>query len=168
MWKRYQKIECPDGTIRFVLRNPDKAFPLYAKDYKSNIDSAIQVAKKLEIKLKGQYQNVISGLFAQIDESNKNVQMAIRAVYEDFITNPCKKDEMLTERISLILERENNLRNLYCGLEFVKQLVQKKSDPRIIDKALSRLVCEKNNSHEMNGLEDEFQKGSKNIQIWRE
>jgi hypothetical protein len=167
MWLRYKKIDCPDKTVRFVLRNPNKAFPLYAKDYKSSVDSALKIAEKLKLKLKGEHQIAISGLFAQIDESNKNVQMSIRAVYEDFITNPCQKDKLLTAQINLILERENHLRNLYCGLEYVKQLVTSKSETELIDKAITRLVSE-NATSNGNDVEKEFKKAWSNIKKWEE
>lgn len=167
MWSlRQMKIKCSDGSIRLVFRNPDKAFPFYAKEFKSNVDSALKVAKVLELKLKGQQQSIISGLFAQIDESNKNVQIALNAVYISFTTSPCTKDKWLSEQISLILERENKLRNLFCGLEFIKQLVLKNSEPALIDKAINRLVLANGNEFEET-TKEEFHKTSKNIDKWR-
>ena len=163
---RQMKIKCPDGSLRLVLRNPDRAFPFYAKEYKSSINSALTVAKKLELKLKGQHQSIISGIFAQIDESNKNVQIALNAAYINYTTNPCTKDKWLSDEISLILERENSLRNLFCELEFVKQLVLKKSDTSLIDKAMNRLVSMSEKENEESSTE-EFNKTLNNIDKWK-
>ena len=83
-------IKCKDGGIACVVKDIDKAFPLYAQQFSSKIDSLLDLMK---VKFQGQVDmdhNIVP-IYKNLDSLNGDAAINYRAAYVKFATNPCSE-----------------------------------------------------------------------------
>ena len=101
-------IKCPDGSLRYVYKNMDDAFPLYAKDWKARFDVAVKGLQTIQGSLGGELAHGLSGLLVMLNESNASLQFNCRAIYCTFSVNPCSMDTWLQNQMQELINPDNS------------------------------------------------------------
>ena len=134
-WK-IRKIKCPDGSFRYVYRNIDDVFPLYAKDWKARFDLAIKGLQTLEGALGGELAHKLSGLFFMLNDSNASLQFQCRAAYGTYLVNPCAKDDWLFQRMNEIICLEGSGYKVLDEIHKIEKLYRDGASPEEIRNAI--------------------------------
>jgi hypothetical protein len=155
-----RKEKCKDGTYRTVYKNPDHAFPLYAKDLVLKIHDEMNVLKQIQINAGVDIQQLISGLLFQIDEVNRSMQFHFRAIYLGYICNPCELDKWFAKRVDKIIRTETRMRETMNRLRL--SLAQKQDTRVALSTALNELTTDENTSSS-----EELEKALKESEEWK-
>lgn len=91
MWSFFQKkkIKCPDGSVRFVYRNIDQAFPIHLRDVQSSLSAKLGVDGLAEGAAENKYASDVKALLFHIDETNKSLMLEFRSAYIAYEIHPC-------------------------------------------------------------------------------
>jgi hypothetical protein len=164
-------IKCSDGTERTIFKNPDDAFPLIARNYNKDFKAALlaihELQGKLEGSLSGNFQNNISGFFAELDTANRNIQLALRAVYVTYCTNPCNLDNYLAKETHKILDQENKLRRLQLELQYIESLRLNGKSSNEIEQAMRSSLDKLSEEESKADSSIEFRNVKERISEWR-
>lgn len=87
------KVKCPDGSVRYVYRNIDKAFPMFLGDIKNEISAGIKNKEFGSANATKKYNSDIRSILIQIDETNQSMMLNFRVAYIGFESNPCQNSE---------------------------------------------------------------------------
>lgn len=113
------KQRCPDGTIRHIHKNIDKAMPLALKDMQTKFDADLSTQKKSLGLLNVEYADKISGLLYAINEQNQSLMMGFRLAYIAYQSDPCNNNEYLihqAEELNLGQQKLMELKTQISGL----------------------------------------------------
>lgn len=84
---KYKTIPCPDGTIRNVLKNPNEFMQTYAKQWKSDLETAVSTSQ--DVKVKNFLSNKIVNISGDLDQYNTQLRLSMQAIYYAYWSNPC-------------------------------------------------------------------------------
>lgn len=116
-WIKRFKRKCPDGTIHWVYRNINDAFPLIVVDKDTSFNSKVNVEGVGQTELGTKYVSKIKGLLFELDSANQNIMIEFRAVYSVYQGEPCGNAKFYSTKISEIIEDHKNLRQLKTKIE---------------------------------------------------
>ena len=57
------EVECQDGSKALVLKNPNKAFDIYAKEWSTKVNGLVDVANQVKVEASADINNRIVKLF---------------------------------------------------------------------------------------------------------
>jgi hypothetical protein len=106
------KHTCKDGTVRFIHRNVDKAFPLALKEQQKRFNADLNVQRKASAKLHSTHTEKIQGLLFNISDQNENLMMTLRSAYIGFQSNPCGGDGFFQRYIERVNQEHHRLMQL--------------------------------------------------------
>lgn len=162
--------DCPDGSQRIVFKNPDDAFPLIARDYSNEVDSTLSAISGLQGKLSagfaGNFKKYIKGFFAELDTANSTTQLALRAIYVTYCSNPCKMDDYLARETQKILEREDTLRKIQLEIQRVDSLRAQGANQNEIELAMKKGLENLSELDDSLDLATEFKETKNRISEW--
>jgi hypothetical protein len=120
-FSKQRTVRCPDGTTRYVYKNPDDAFPLFAHDFKARADAAVKAVEGLDAQLGLDFTDQISGFLVKCDTASNSVQLLFRNAYEIFYrTNPCDGWHILVEETRAIISQEHQHRQALIEVERIR------------------------------------------------
>ena len=164
-----RKVKCFDGSERIIFKNPDDAFPLVAKDWSVGWEATVEALKGLQGRLGGGIEKYIGGFFAELDEANRSMQIAFRAIYVAYLTDPCNSDDWLRQETRKVIERENEnrLKRIEREISGIESLRRRGLDEQALEKALAKSLGRLLKSDTEEKISKEFQKVKKNTSAWR-
>jgi hypothetical protein len=86
----FKKVKCPDGPV-FIVKKLDKVFPLLANDYHVTAGVIMKGLKKLSARIGLDVKKDVVGLYEKLDNLNAELVAHYKAVYLEFVGNPCSK-----------------------------------------------------------------------------
>jgi hypothetical protein len=116
-WFKRFKRKCPDGTIHWVYRNINDAFPLIVADVDTSFNGKVNVDGVAQTELGTKYASKIKGLLFELDSANQNIMIEFRAVYSVYQSEPCGNAKFFSTKIAEIIEDHKNLRQLKTKIE---------------------------------------------------
>jgi len=95
----FKKITCPDGTPVFVVKDLDKLFPIFAKEWNSTIGLVLTYLKDLAAKVGIDVKEKVVKIHDSLDQINGDLAYYYRMNYVTFMARPCaeKSVEILRE-----------------------------------------------------------------------
>jgi hypothetical protein len=121
---RSRKYKCPDGTIRIVRRNPDKAFPLAIKSASASLKGQLTVIQSASAGIGGDYKTNVDSLLIALDEKNNSLMIKYRAAYEVYATNPCGKSDYLADEVRSISDAHSRLVDSGLKIQLFVELIK--------------------------------------------
>lgn len=106
------KHTCTDGTVRFIHKNVDKAFPLALKEQQKKFNADLEAQQQINLSLNSDYTEKIQGLLFSISEQNQSLMMTLRSAYIGFQTNPCAGDGFFQRQVARVNEEQHRLMEL--------------------------------------------------------
>lgn len=94
-----EKIDCGNGNITFVYKNPEKFFPEYVKDYDFSVAMNQRLIKELG-NISISFKDSVVRMMSELDQENSRFRMSLKAAFVDVNMHPCSN------------EAENNFRAL--------------------------------------------------------
>jgi hypothetical protein len=164
--KGKRQVDCKDGRVKTVFEDPDKAAPLYMKDWSVKVDGAVSATREFEAKIGTDLKSEVSGLFLEIDEANKSMQGQFRMAYVLYSDDPCKFDDWLAIRICEILARENRLRNLTLEIKMLENLVKAGAPKAVLTQAISKSIRKLSQGDIDGEVLDELSAAQSNVSTW--
>jgi len=116
LFKRFKR-KCPDGTIHWVYRDINDAFPLIVADVDASVNGKVNVDGVAQTELGAKYATKIKGLLFELDSANQNIMIEFRAVYSVYQGEPCGNAKFYSSKIAEIIEDHKNLRQLKTKIE---------------------------------------------------
>ena len=98
--------KCPDGTIKTVYKNVDRAFPLYIPGWQGNVAADVKAQEIGTGELKAEYASKIQGLLFGLDELNQSQMMHFRGAYVAYSADPCGNSDLLKRQVETILREQ--------------------------------------------------------------
>ena len=126
---KIKKIKCPDGTERLVYKDPEDAFPFFAKDWSTKFDSMLKATQEIQGKLGASCESNINGFFTQLDQANRSIQIHFRAIYVLYTVNPCANDKLLVDEIKKAIDNESIMRRMQYEIDFINGLLVNNAPP---------------------------------------
>ncbi len=160
------KIKCPDGTERLIYKNPEEAFPFFAKDWSAKFDSMLKATQELQGKLGASFENHINGFFTQLDQANRNMQISLRASYVVYTINPCENDKWLAREVHKTIENENFLRRIQYEIDFISCLLSNNAPPEAVAKAIENSTGKLKKPELEDKTSGAFKKANKDVLAW--
>ena len=115
-FKRFKR-KCPDGTVHWVYRNIDDAFPLFVSDKDTSLDSKINIDGIANGEVGAKYASRVKGLLFEMDSANRNIMIDFRGVYSVYQAEPCGNGKFFRVKVSEIIEDHKNLIQLKTKIE---------------------------------------------------
>lgn len=107
---KMKRVDCSDGTFRFVYKNLDHAFKIELKDWSAGVDIQLKNLQLQKLKAGGELQKHISGLLIEFDEINRSLYVDFRGLYSAYANNPCDLDKWYAEEVGKLVKTEFKLR----------------------------------------------------------
>ncbi|MEP0365695.1 MAG: hypothetical protein ABJN36_09435 [Cyclobacteriaceae bacterium] len=115
-FKRFKR-KCPDGTIHWIYRSIDDAFPLIVADKENSLNSKVNVDSIAAAEIGSKHISKIKGLLFGLDSANQNIMIEFRAVYSVYQAEPCGNAKFFSDKISEIIDDHKLLRQLKTKIE---------------------------------------------------
>jgi len=108
----FKQITCPDGTPVFVIKNLDKAFPIFAKEWNATVGVVLNYLKDLAAKVGVDVKQKVVKIHDSLDQINGDLAYYYRMNYTTFMTRPCdqKSVEILREANEKVNKATEELR----------------------------------------------------------
>jgi hypothetical protein len=103
MWKT---VHCPpnDEPVQ-ILKNPDKAYPAYAKTYNASIEATRKTADSVENRFGAGIESAVVKLRNDLDQESSQVQMILKTAIIGLQTTPC--DTISRREFSILVNQVN-------------------------------------------------------------
>jgi hypothetical protein len=138
---RSKEYRCPDGSIRIVRRNPDKAFPLAIKTAAASLKGQVNVIQSASVGIGGDYRTSVDCLLVALDDKNSSLMMKYRAAYEVYASDPCGKSDYLADEVRSISVTHSKLVDWALKIQgFVELIKTQPKDSPVISQIFQELV----------------------------
>ncbi len=168
LFSNYRIVTCPDGSVRYVYKDPDKVFPLEASKWKAQVELAANMLEEISAHVGVGITNDISGFYTLIDQANGSMQLAFRGLYHVYSTNPCEKHEWLSIETQKLIENENRLRRLNTMLATLRTMVASGATSEQINDYLRLASYDLDKSETVIEASKELHKARTNVAKWAE
>lgn len=92
LFDEWLEVKCPDKTKALVLKNPNKAFELYAKQWTSKFGVVVDVLEQAKIDVSADVKNKVEKLFENLNYVEAILREAYKSAYLSFAGSPCSLD----------------------------------------------------------------------------
>lgn len=75
--RRQRKVRCPDGSHKFVFRNPADAFPLAIRELNVKTDAALKGLHQLEASASTEVKQQLQAVLFQLGADNQSTQLSL-------------------------------------------------------------------------------------------
>ena len=169
-WKT-RTVDCPDGSVKEVFRNPDHAFRLIAKDWSARVHAAAKALEGVEGSLGVELGSQVAGVLVLLTKTSGAMQMKLHAIYVVYIGDPCKWDEWMKGEIQKVIDSESDLRKIELAIEKLRASPHIPS-PQTRGDQVQRIVQELTRSVSRTESEEEisqaFEAAEKDSKTWSE
>lgn len=107
---KIKRVDCPDGTFRFVYKSLDYAFKIELQDWSAGVDTQLKNLQLQTLEARLELQKHISGLLIEFDEINRSLYVDFRGLYSAYTNNPCDLDKWYAEEVRKLVKTEFKLR----------------------------------------------------------
>ncbi len=139
-FSRMKQIKCPDGTPRFVHRNPEEAYRLTAEKHIADARAAVRGLQSITAEAGLRIDSQIQGFYLHLDKVNSSMQAQLSAIYKTYCTNPCGSWDWLCCQVERILHQESEARRLAVEIEGINALLATGINGEDLVLAVSRVV----------------------------
>ena len=84
-------VKCQDGSKALVLKNPSKAFDIYAKEWRTKFNGLVDVANQVKVEAGGDVSNKIVKLFDNLGSIEALLREMYKNAYLTFAVFPCSE-----------------------------------------------------------------------------
>jgi hypothetical protein len=163
-----RRVKCPDGTDRYVLRDIDRVFPLFAPDWARQAKAAAAALNGLTASVEASVKTHVQGLFFQLDEANRSLHLKLRMAYITFATNPCSLDaKWLDNRTRELMDEESAFRRLMIEIQRLQALAASGVSGDVLSAEIKKAL-RVSQPIERQQIADAFKNVPKAIDEWQE
>lgn len=94
----WKQVDCGDGTTAQVLKNPEKAFEIYAKEWNTKFNVVIDLLKQAKASADTDLSNKIVKLFDNLNYVEATLREMYKNSYLTFAATPCKEESQKEKR----------------------------------------------------------------------
>jgi hypothetical protein len=94
----WKEVDCGDGTTAQVLKNPEKAFELYGKEWNTKFNVVIDMLNKAKASADVELGNKIVKLFDNLNYVEAMLREMYKNSYLTFAATPCKEESQKEKR----------------------------------------------------------------------
>lgn len=124
-----------------VLRNPSKAYPIYAREFDASVKAAVNIVDKVNVDGDILFSNKIKAFRETLNQESTRMEMLVKANYLAYNLRPC--DEKVRDEFYILLKSlsdktyeleklRQNLQNALSGRDPASGLRQEKVE-KVID-----------------------------------
>jgi hypothetical protein len=117
-------VKCPDGSVKYIYKNIDHAFPLYIPGWQSKVVSGLEGIESIKANISADYTTKIQGLIFNLDEFNQGIMFAFRGAYTTFSSDPCENSNFFSRQIEKILDDQRRLLSLKMQIQALIKLAE--------------------------------------------
>jgi hypothetical protein len=109
-----EKIPCPDGTIRLVLKNPEKAFAIAFPEWQGRIGAIVRFIGGTQGEANGSLSKRTESIVKELTEKYAALQAHYQNAYLGWCSNPCsiEAEKDYSDARKLILKKEMTLQEI--------------------------------------------------------
>jgi hypothetical protein len=85
------EIKCQDGSKALVLKNPNKAFDIYAKEWSTKVNGLVDVANQVKVEASTDINSKIVKLFDNLGSIEAILREMYKNAYLTFAASPCSE-----------------------------------------------------------------------------
>lgn len=124
-----RKVRCPDGTVKYVYRHVDDAFPLELTTSSTQLKANLDAAQELTAGIESSYSTTIQGMLYSISQKNESLMMSLRALYVLFQGDPCANAALFNENVVQLVKEQSRLNDVSTRLHALATLLQGNQAP---------------------------------------
>ena len=87
----WKEVKCNDGTKALVLKRPEDAFELYAKEWTSKFSTLVDLLNHAKAQGNSEVNNKIVKLFDNLNYVNAALREMYKSAYLTFAATPCSE-----------------------------------------------------------------------------
>jgi len=91
LFDEWTEVKCQDGSKALILKNPSKAFDIYAKEWSSKFNGLVDVANQVKIDASGEVNSKIVKLFDNLGSIEALLREMYKNSYLTFAASPCSE-----------------------------------------------------------------------------
>jgi len=91
MFDDWVEVKCQDGSKALVLKNPNKAFDIYAKEWTTKVNGLVDVANQVKVDGGADINNKIVKLFDNLGSIEAMLREMYKNAYLTFAGSPCNE-----------------------------------------------------------------------------
>jgi hypothetical protein len=85
------EVKCEDGTKVRILKNPEDAFELYAKEWSNRFNVVLDLLNQIKVQANDDLNNKIVKLFDNLGNVEATLREMYKNAYLTFAATPCKE-----------------------------------------------------------------------------
>lgn len=111
---------------RLIFRDPDKAYPLFAKDKSVDTKLAMDLLERVTAEIGVKFASAIRGFLVVLDNTNAGMLVKFRKLYIDYLADVCSPEAYatLTKGGENMYREEGMLRRLMVTLQAIRAIVE--------------------------------------------
>ena len=125
---KHRRVECPDGTIKYIHKDVNSAIPTYVTEYDAKLFSRIGSEMQSDLTIRGEYKTRIHDLLNSRSEQYAALIHEFRVLYEAFSTDPCSYSDYFLDEVKRILAIHRALRVQNSNIQAYIDLVRSHPD----------------------------------------
>lgn len=95
---KWTEVKCEDGTKARILKNPEDAFELYAKEWSTKFNAVVDLLNKAKVQGAADINNKIVKLFDNLNYIEATLREMYKSAYLTFAATPCKEESQKEKR----------------------------------------------------------------------
>jgi hypothetical protein len=95
---KWTEVKCEDGTKARILKNPEDAFELYAKEWSTKFNVVADLLNQAKVQGAADINNKIVKLFDNLNYIEATLREMYKNAYLTFAATPCKEDSQKEKR----------------------------------------------------------------------
>ena len=97
---KWTDVECGDGKKAKILKNPEDAFELYAKEWNSKFNIVLNMLKEAKVEAGGEIGNKTVQLSNSLNYVGTTLREMYKNTYLTFAATPCSEKSQEEKRIN--------------------------------------------------------------------
>jgi hypothetical protein len=124
LWSKTYMVKCPDGTIRIVYKDADKAIPLSFR----NTDSKAKVDVEGLGGATAARTSKIQSVLISLSEKNESLVLNYRVAYLAYMSNPCQGYDRYQELVGNLALEQGQLTKAQMLVSTLTELATRGTD----------------------------------------
>ncbi|GAA3458480.1 hypothetical protein ACFFSW_04470 [Saccharothrix longispora] len=133
-WSKRYKVKCRDGSVKYVHRDVDDAFPLELRESGKRTAAGLDVLQQVSGNLERSHVEQIKAALFSLNQANDTMMVNFRALYTVYQTDPCANAGYLAAGTQALMAEHQRTKDLVIRLDALLKMAQ--TDQQVVGEVL--------------------------------